>query len=292
MVANMPSHSNKLPKNQDAIAAGRLLLVATPIGNLGDITLRALEALKAADIIACEDTRTTATLLTHYGITTRTVAHHSHNEAASSAELVRLMAEGRTVALVSDAGTPLLSDPGARLVAAAIAASIAVQPLPGASALLAALTIAGLPAEQFYYGGFLPQKAKPRTGLLQSVQALSCTLVFYEAPHRLLESLHALHDQLGDRDAAVARELTKLYEECVRGRITQLIAHFTQHAPRGECVVLVHGAPARASMSDAAIDAALRDALTRGSVKQAAAELAELSGLPKRDLYQRALALK
>lgn len=287
-----PVPSNKRMKSQEDAANGRLLLVATPIGNLGDITLRALEALKSADIIACEDTRTTAKLLNHYGITTRTVACHEHNEASAAAQLVEKLQAGNTIALVSDAGTPLLSDPGARLVAAAIAAGITVTPLPGASALLAALTMAGMPSDQFYFAGFLPQKNKQRDAALASLKALAATLVFYEAPHRLVETLGHLQQALGDRPAAVARELTKLYEECQRAPLSTLAAHYTQSPPKGECVVLVHGAAPEADMDDTAIDAALRDALQRLSVKEAVAEVTAASGRARSAIYQRALELK
>ena len=267
------------------------MVVATPIGNLGDITLRALEALRSADLIACEDTRTTAKLLTHYGIDTRTQAYHEHNEATATAQLLEKLQGGATIALVSDAGTPLLSDPGARLVAAARTAGIKITPLPGASALLAALTMSGLPSDQFYFAGFLPQKTKPRDALLASLKNLRATLVFYEAPHRLVETLEHLQ-QLGDREAAVGRELTKLYEECPRGTLRELVQHYTQNPPRGECVVLVTGAAEQAAMDDEAIDAALRDAMARLSVKEAVAEVTAVSGRAKSAIYARALELK
>jgi len=270
---------------------GRLCVVATPIGNLGDITLRALETLKSADLIACEDTRTSATLLAHYGITTRTVSYHAHNEAMMSEKLLQQLQQGATIALISDAGTPLVSDPGARLVAAARAADIPVTPLPGASALLAALTMAGLPAQPFYFGGFLPPKTQACAQLLASLKTLQATLVFYEAPHRLIETLQTLQQHLGDRQAAVAREITKHFESCPRGSLSTLITHFTAHAPRGECVVLVEGASEAERMSEDAIDAALRAALTRLSVKEAVAEITAISGQPRRVIYQRALAL-
>lgn len=271
--------------------AGELFVVATPIGNLGDITLRALEILKSVDRIACEDTRTSGVLLKHYGITTRLSAYHDHNEAKASETLVAAMLGGERVALISDAGTPLLSDPGSRLVNASIAAGIRVTPLPGASALLGALSISGLPAEEFYYAGFLPSKAGARRDKIAALAHLPVTLVCYEAPHRLLETLEALHTQLGPRPAAVARELTKLHEECVRGTLAQLQQHFTTHAPRGECVVVVGGASAIA-MDDAAIDAALRAALARLRMKDAVSEVATLTGRAKSDIYARALALK
>ncbi len=267
------------------------MLVATPIGNLGDITLRALETLKSADLIACEDTRTSATLLQHYGIRTPTVSYHHHNEAGRTPSLVEKLQAGARIALISDAGTPLLSDPGARLVSACIEAGIAVTPIPGASALLCALSIAGLPAEHFYYGGFLPQKTKALRTQLEALRALPSTLVFYEAPHRLVATLEQLRESLGDRQAAVARELTKRFEECPRGTLSALVAHFTATPPRGECVILI--APgATEAMDDATIDTALREALSRVSVKQAAEEVATLTGRSKRELYQRALTLK
>lgn len=270
---------------------GELFIVATPIGNLGDITLRALEVLKSVDRIACEDTRTSGVLLQHYGIRTPLTAYHHHNEAAASAQLVAALQAGERIALVSDAGTPLLSDPGARLVSAAIKAGVRVTPLPGASALLAALSIAGLPAEAFFYAGFLSSKTGERAERIAGLAHLPATLVLYEAPHRLGETLAALHDALGPRPAAVARELTKLHEECVRGTLPELLAHFTAHAPRGECVILVGGAQA-GTMDDAAIDAALRDALGRARMKEAVAEVATLSGRAKSAIYARALALK
>lgn len=287
-----PAPSNKTGKSQDGSRTGSLSVVATPIGNLGDITLRALETLKAADLIACEDTRQTAKLLSHYGITSRTIAYHEHNEAAQAASLVEKLQSGVNVALVSDAGTPLLSDPGARLVKAAIEAGIKVTPLPGASALLAALTMAGLPSDGFYFAGFLAQKTKEQVVLFSHLKDLPATLVFYEAPHRLAETLTILKEQLGDREAAVARELTKMYEECRRGPLSELIAHYEATPPKGECVVLVHGAAAAAAMSDEAIDVALTDAMKRLSVKEAVAEVTAASGRARSEVYARALALK
>lgn len=270
---------------------GELFLVATPIGNLGDITLRALEVLKSANLIACEDTRTSRTLMQHYGIATRLASYHDHNEASASAKLIEALQAGEKIALISDAGTPLLSDPGATLVQAAVKAGIRVTPIPGASALLAAVSMAGLPAGQFFYAGFLSSKAGERAEAIRALVHVPATLVFYEAPHRLLETLSVLHEILGARHAAVARELTKLHEECVRGTLPELLQHFETHKPRGECVVLVGGASA-ATMDDDAIDAALRQALTRAKTKEAVAEVASLSGRPKTEIYTRALALK
>lgn len=281
------SHSNKRGKNQ----AGELFIVATPIGNLGDITLRALETLKSADLIACEDTRTSGVLLKHYGITTRTTAYHEHNEAKATAQLLEKLQQGTRIALISDAGTPLLSDPGLRLVQAAAEGGIRVTPLPGASALLAALSISGLGTGKFTFAGFLPPKAKARAEQLSKMSTIPVTLIFYEAPHRLLETLEAMHAAFGDRSAAVGRELTKLHEECRRGPLSALITHYEKTPPRGECVVLVEGA-AVPTMDDKTIDASLKKLLKERTVKDAAAELAAATGRSKSELYQRALQLK
>lgn len=272
--------------------SGELFVVATPIGNLGDITLRALETLKSAHRIACEDTRVSGGLLHHYGIKVPLTSYHTHNEAEATEELLTLLTQGARVALVSDAGTPLLSDPGARLVSAAIAAGVRVTPIPGASALLSALTIAGLPAQQFFYAGFLPTKSGVRRAALEALATIPATLVFYEAPHRLTDTLAELEAVFGDRAAAVARELTKLYEECQRAPLSALRAHYTTTPPRGECVILVAGAEPLAAMDDATIDAALTQAMKTLRLKEAVAEVAKGSGRAKSDVYARALALK
>lgn len=271
---------------------GELFLVATPIGNLGDITLRALETLKSADCIACEDTRTSGVLLHHYGIKVPLVSYHTHNEAAATETLVAALLQGKRIALISDAGTPLLSDPGARLVSTAIRAGIRVTPLPGASALLAALTIAGLPANQFFYAGFLPTKTSARKAMLEQLATIPATLVFYEAPHRLLETLYVLSDMYGPRHAAVARELTKRFEECIRAPLPGLLTHYTATPPKGECVILVEGAAPAAALDDASLDAALADAMQSLRLKEAVAAVASSSGRAKSEVYARALALK
>ncbi len=286
------AHSKPPAKNQAQHAGGELFIVATPIGNLGDITLRALEILKAADVIACEDTRTTRTLTQHYGITTKLVACHEHNEAMASANLVALMQTGQRVALVSDAGTPLVSDPGGRLVAAAIAAGIRVTPLPGASALLSALTIAGLPALPFHFAGFLPPKTIARREALAALKPIKATLALYESPNRLTACLTDALAILGDRPAAVARELTKLHEDCQRGPLSALAAHYETHKPRGECVLIIEGAGDAPPPSADDIDALLLRLLATHSVKETAAIAAAESGLSKSELYARALALK
>ena len=277
---------------QGTPSRGELFLVATPIGNLGDITLRALETLKSVDRIACEDTRTSFTLLKHYGIKAPLVAYHHHNEATATEHLIADLQSGQKIALVSDAGTPLLSDPGARLVSACIEAGIRVTPLPGASALLAAVTIAGLPASQFFYAGFLPVKTGARKQALEKVATIPATMVFYEAPHRLLETLEAMQEVYGQRSVAVARELTKLHEECVRGSLAEVLAHFTATAPRGECVIVLEGAPDETPMDDEAVDAALRQAMQTERTKDAAAIVAKRANRSKSDVYARALVLK
>lgn len=271
---------------------GELFLVSTPIGNLKDITLRALEVLGTVDRIACEDTRVSGGLLAHYGIKAPLISYHAHNEAAASEALLGQLVAGARIALISDAGTPLLSDPGARLVNAAIEAGVRVTPIPGASALLSAVSIAGLPTDSFYYGGFLPSKTGARAAALAALSGIPATLVFYEAPHRLLDTLTAMHSAWGEREAAVARELTKLYEECVRGTFTDVIAHFTQTPPRGECVMVVAGAAPAAALDDTGIDDALMDAMQTLSVKEAVAQVAKTAGRAKRDIYARALAIK
>ena len=209
---------------------GRLYVVATPIGNLADITLRALRVLGEVDVIAAEDTRTTRKLLAHHGIRTPLVSYHDHNEAVRTPELLARMEQGERVALVSEAGTPSISDPGYRLVSESIRADIAVEPVPGASALLAAVVVSGLPADAFVFEGFLPRRRAERRRRLSSLAAEPRTLVFFEAPHRLDHSLTDLLEVLGDRQVALCRELTKLYEEVIRGSLSELIT--SQHEER------------------------------------------------------------
>ena len=268
-----------------------LYLVATPIGNARDITLRALDVLAAADVIACEDTRVTAKLLAIHGIATPTTAYHEHNARRAGPALIARIAGGQAVALVSDAGTPLVSDPGYRLVQAAIAADLAVVPLPGPSSVLAALTVAGLPTDRFLFAGFLPPKPTARRRALAGLVALPATLVFLETAPRLAASLADMAAQLGDRPAVVARELTKFYEEVRRGSLCELAAHYAEAgAPKGEIVVLV-GPPAQETASDAEVDRALTEALDNMSVKDAAVTVAAMTGWPRREVYRRALDL-
>jgi 16S rRNA (cytidine1402-2'-O)-methyltransferase len=274
------------------LAAG-LHVVATPIGNLGDVTLRALSTLAAADLILAEDTRVTRRLLDHYGIKgqlRRFDAHAGEREIAGALELI---AGGQALALVSDAGTPLLSDPGSALVARAAAAALAVHPLPGPSALLAALAAAGVPADRFFFEGFLPSKAGDRRRRIRALAAVPGALVFYEAPHRVAETLADLATVLGDRPAAAARELTKLHETITRGTLAELAQAYGGEGARGEFVLVV-GAPGAAEDAHAGetdLDARLTALMATMSVKDAAAVAAGESGRPRREVYARALLL-
>lgn len=218
---------------------GTLYLVATPIGNLSDVTHRALQVLRDVDLIACEDTRHTHKLLSHYGINTKTISYHEHNEQQRAAQLVEQLKQGQNIAIVSDAGTPSISDPGFRLVRAAIENDVAVVPVPGPSALTSALIAAGLPTDEFFFAGFLPARTNARRARLSELQSVPGTLIFYEAPHRLVATLKDAHEILGERDAVVARELTKVHEEIRRGRLSELGDHYEREEPRGEIVVLI-----------------------------------------------------
>ena len=270
-----------------------LHLVATPIGNLRDITLRALEVLAAADVIACEDTRVTRRLLDHYGIATPMTPYHEHNAAAARPKLLARLAAGEAVALVSDAGTPLISDPGFKLVRAAHDAGHAVTSLPGASSALAALTASGLPTDRFCFEGFLPVKSGQRQRRIAELGGIPATLILFETGPRLARSLADLATTLGARPAAVCRELTKLHEEVRRGELPTLAQAYAAGAEsRGEIVIVIGPPAADAGRADAGeIDALLRRALARGSVKDATGEVAAATGLPRREIYQRALAL-
>jgi 16S rRNA (cytidine1402-2'-O)-methyltransferase len=270
-----------------------LHIVATPIGNMRDITLRALDVLREADLIACEDTRVFAKLASHYGIAAPTVAYSDATQDAAEPKIVRALAAGKRVALVSDAGMPLISDPGYRLVRAALAGDHVVTSVPGASAVPMALALSGLPTDRFFFGGFLPAKESERRRAIASAAAVPATLVFFEAPHRLAASLVDLADLLGSRPAAIARELTKLFEEVRRGPLTELAQHYALHPDvRGE-IVLVIGPPGETEAPAAErLDEALRSAMAGASVKDAAAEVAARYGLRRRDVYARALELK
>jgi 16S rRNA (cytidine1402-2'-O)-methyltransferase len=274
-------------------ALGRgLHIVATPIGNLGDITLRALEVLRGVDLIACEDTRVSAKLLRAYGIATPMTPYHEHNAERARPKLLAALAAGGRVALISDAGTPLVSDPGYKLLRAALAAGIAVSMAPGPSAVIAALALSGLPTDRFLYAGFLPQKAAQRQAMLGELAGVPATLVMFETAPRLAASLADMAGCLGARDAAICRELTKLHEEVRRGSLAALAAHYAAAGPpKGEIVVVV-GPPAPPEpIGDEELDRRLRAALAEGSLRDAVAALAGETGLPRRRVYARALAL-
>lgn len=267
-----------------------LYIVATPIGNLGDLTVRAAEILKRCDMIACEDTRVTAKLLRHLGISRPLRRYDDHSAPAERGRLLAAM-EHQALALVSDAGTPLVSDPGYRLVREAREAGVFVTSLPGPSAPVMALTLSGLPSDRFLFAGFLPPKDKARRELLEELAGLRATLVFFETAPRLVKSLEAIGEVLPGREAAVARELTKLYEECRSGNATELAEHYRAHPAKGEIVLLV-GPPAERSADAAGADELLREALRTEKPSQAAALVAKATGLDRKGLYARALELR
>jgi len=270
-----------------------LHLVATPIGNLADITLRALETLAGADIVACEDTRVSRVLLERYGIRRRTTAYHEHNAAEAGPKLIAALEAGRSVALISDAGTPLVSDPGYRLVNEALERGIRVVPVPGPSAALAALTASGLPSDTFLFAGFLPVKAGQLRSRLESLKAVPATLIFFESPRRLAETLAAMMETLGgERQAAVGRELTKAFEETRTGTLTALAGHYAAaDTPKGEIVVCI-GPPLAVTDGPADIDRLLLSLAAEMPASKAAAEAAKMTGQPKPALYRRLLELK
>ena len=266
-------------------------MVATPIGNLRDISLRALDVLASADLIVCEDTRVTRRLLSRYAITTKTLSYNDHNAPRVLPSLMERLNHGESLALVSDAGTPLISDPGYRLVEAAAAGDIAVFPIPGANAALAGLVASGLPTDAFFFAGFLPPRQAARRKRLAELATIPGSLVFYESPGRLAATLADLREVLGERHGAVAREITKLYEEVIRGSLVYLADHFgAQDAPRGEIVVVV-SPPGAQVISDEDVDDAIRDALQSMSLRDAASDVAEQTGRPRREIYNRALSL-
>jgi 16S rRNA (cytidine1402-2'-O)-methyltransferase len=272
---------------------GTLYVIATPIGNLEDVTLRALRVLAEADLVLAEDTRRTRILLDHHGVAARPRSLHAHNEAARSEEALARLAGGARVALVSDAGTPLVSDPGARLVAAAAAAGHDVVPVPGASAVLAALAASGLAGDAFCFAGFLPRKAGARRARLAALRERPEPLVLFESPRRLAATLADLAGALGgERRACVARELTKRHEELVRGSLDELRERFAE-GTRGEVTLVVAGAPPPLGLGGEALDARIRALLDAGESPRAVADaLASEAGVPRREVYQRALALR
>lgn len=269
-----------------------LYLVSTPIGNLGDITIRGLETLAGADIIACEDTRVSRVLLDRFGITTRPYAYHEHNAERVGPKLMQALEAGKSVALISDAGTPLVSDPGYRISQTAIEAGIAVIPIPGASAPMAALVASGLPSDTFLFAGFLPSKDKARRDRYAGFATTEATLMFFESPNRLAASLKSAAEVLGtDRPAAVCRELTKAYEEVRRGTLGELAARYEDENVRGE-IVLVIGPGSTPPPSNEDVDALLGKLSADLPAGKAATEAARLTGKPRKDLYARLLALK
>lgn len=270
-------------------SSGRLFVVATPIGNLADITLRAIRVLGEVDVIAAEDTRTTRKLLSHHGIHTPLVSYHEHNESVRTPELLGRLQDGASVALVSEAGTPSISDPGYRLIDAAVGAQIAVEPIPGPSAILAALVVSGLPSDAFVFDGFLPRRSGERKRRLADLADERRTLVIFEAPHRVDSCLADMLEVLGDRRAALCRELTKLHEEVRRDTLSKLLAKLQRSPMKGELVVVVEGAQDAEPDVDAAVAEAL-DRIEKGeSVREATRAVAEERGVPRRALYDRVL---
>jgi len=277
---------------QNASMPGALYIVSTPIGNLEDITQRALRVLREVDLIACEDTRHTRKLLNHFAIATRTVSYHEHNERERAEELCKLLEEDKSIALVSDAGTPLISDPGFRIVNLASAKGFPVVPVPGATAFVTALAASGLASDQILFGGFLPARAGARRAKLEELRTFPATLIFYEAPHRIAAALRDAVDVLGDRPAVVARELTKMHEEFVRGPLGELADKFNQQAGRGEMVLMIGAAQSDQAIQDSstvagtlgerirALEAEGLDAKT--ALKKAAREL----GLKRDEAYR------
>jgi 16S rRNA (cytidine1402-2'-O)-methyltransferase len=276
--------------------AGTLYLVATPIGNLEDITHRAVRLLGTVDLVACEDTRHTRKLLNHYGINVRTVSYHEHNERERAVELLARLQAGANVAIVSDAGTPGINDPGFRLVRLALDAGVHVVPVPGPTALIAALVVSGLPTDEFFFGGFLPARANARRARLAELCSFPATLIFYEAPHRIAATLKDAREILGERAAVVARELTKLHEEIVRGRLSELAERYASSATaRGEIVLLID----RTVIADESLDERAESSIAplvakyeaegmdqRAALKKAAREL----GIPRAEAYRRLVA--
>lgn len=298
-----PAGETGLPVNRDFVIAGQsvsapkpaagLYLVATPIGNLGDITLRALETLAGVDVIACEDTRITRRLTERYAISADLIPYHEHNAEAARPRILQKLAEGASIALVSDAGTPLISDPGYKLVREVCAAGYTVTALPGPSSVLAALAVAGLPTDRFFFEGFLPHKQGARRSRLADLARVDATLVLFEAGSRVQDTLADLAEAMGGREAAICRELTKLHEEVSRAPLPELAANAATLETRGEFVLVIAPPPRDADvMDDDALDALLKAQLPHQSVKDAVMHAVELSGRPRREIYARALALQ
>jgi 16S rRNA (cytidine1402-2'-O)-methyltransferase len=287
------AYASKQPTAVGSAAGPGLYIVATPIGNAADITLRALDVLAQADVIACEDTRITAKLLAIYGISRPLVRYDEHTAGTAGPVLIERVTRGERVALVSDAGTPLVSDPGERLVSDCIRAGLPIVTIPGASSILTALCVSGLPAARFLFAGFLPSRSSARRRELEELADVGATLVLLESPKRLASALADMADVLGPRDTAVARELTKLFEEVRRGSLPELAEHYRwAGAPRGEVTIVIAPPLPLAPIAEAEIDRLLGEALTRLSPRDAAAEVATATGLPRRRIYARAVALR
>jgi len=277
--------------HQHGVAAG-LVIVATPIGNARDLSLRAIDVLKGAAVIACEDTRVTAKLLAIHGLKTPTLSYHEHNAARQRPRIIKHLENGETVALVSDAGTPLVSDPGYKLLTACLDAGLPVTAVPGPSSVMTALVLSGLPTDRFFFQGFLPNKAGPRRRVLGELVAVPGSLVVMESAKRLAVMLAAAAEVLGPRPAAVTREMTKRFEEVRRGDLVSLAAHYAEAGPpKGEICVVIGPAVASDGPDAETIDRILKAALGEGSIRDAARDVAAATGLPRRQLYQRALAL-
>lgn len=288
----MEKEPNQVEKNSQTLPSG-LYLVATPIGNLADITLRALDVLKKAHCVACEDTRVTAKLLSHYGINTHMLAYHEHNAEQMRPRILDDLRAGKAVALVSDAGTPLISDPGYKLVQEARAEGLAVYPIPGASSVTAALCASGLPTNRFLFTGFLPTKVSARDAAIAELAEVRATLVLFESARRLPETLGALAKHMANRDAVIAREITKLFEEFRQGTVAQLQQHYDEAGePKGEVVILVAPPEEKLAVYDSEAEHMLLQALQSMSVREAAAQVAKETGLSRNELYTHALELK
>lgn len=269
-------------------------MVATPIGNLKDISLRALEILASVNLILCEDTRTSRKLLQHYGLKNRLSAYHEHNADQVRPKIIEQLQQGATIALISDAGTPLISDPGYKLVEECAALGLYTTSIPGACAAITALTLAALPTHQFFFAGFLPPKSSGRKKALEDLKPLQATLLFYESPHRLVDMLRDTHQVLGPRRCVVARELTKLHEETIRGTLDEVTTIIAARTVLGECVVMIEGASGQEqAVNTNQLIQQLRDLLNTGhSLKEAVAHVTAATGLPRRTLYQMALTLE
>jgi 16S rRNA (cytidine1402-2'-O)-methyltransferase len=277
-------------ENDSAQYAAGVYLIATPIGNLNDITLRALEALKACDIVYCEDTRVSGKLLNHYGIKKPLRSLHDHNEDGRAAEIVAAVAAGQRIGVISDAGMPLISDPGYKVVSACITADIPITSLPGANSPLMALQLSGLPSDRFLFLGFVPTKSKARREIFAPFQDMGITLIYFESAQRLVESLKDIQAVFGEANVAVCRELTKFYEEIKRDKVNNLINTLEQAPIKGEVVVVVHAPAADKNVDD--IDALLRSALQHSSLRDAVDQVIAATGLPRNVIYPRALALR